>query len=290
MNHPSNENIPSRSFSYHAFNFTFLLLLAVFFISLYTVALLKSNSHITLTDAVERNISCSDVIHQAISSRLTRADFEQINTKSDMSSAQYRSLQSYLNELRSLNSTRYLYTAKRDPDGKPIYLIDGLDLDAPDFAYPGTYLEKEMVPYLDAALSGETVYSQKIIDTTWGHIFTACYPVIASDGTNDILGYAELARNHLQEPEKLGEYMDKIHISGEKLLSIINNILQFSQIENNQTHIEETSVQTEESFDSCIVMVQTALEAGMNDHVAKPIDMKVLMNVLEEQICGRKGS
>lgn len=105
-----------------------------------------------------------------------------------MNSAQYRSLQSYLNELRSLNSTRYLYTAKRGPGGKPIYLIDGLDLEAPDFAYPGTYLEEEMVPYLEAALSGKTIHSQKIIDTTWGHIFTACYPVIASDGTNDILG------------------------------------------------------------------------------------------------------
>ena len=45
-----------------------------------------------------------------------------------------------------------------------------------------------MVPYLEAALSGKTIHSQKIIDTTWGHIFTACYPVIASDGTNDILG------------------------------------------------------------------------------------------------------
>ena len=110
MNHPSNENIPSRSFSYHAVNFTFLLLLAVFFISLYTVALLKSNSRITLSAAVERNISCSDAVHRAISSRLTRADFEQINTKSDMNSAQYRSLQSYLNELRSLNSTRATYT------------------------------------------------------------------------------------------------------------------------------------------------------------------------------------
>lgn len=93
-----------------------------------------------------------------------------------MNSAQYRSLQSYLNELRSLNSTRYLYTAKRGPGGKPIYLIDGLDLEAPDFAYPGTYLEEEMVPYLEAALSGKTIHSQKIIDTTWGHIFTACYP------------------------------------------------------------------------------------------------------------------
>ena len=34
---------------------------------------------------------------------------------------------------------------------------------------------------------------------------------------------------------------------------------------------------------------ERALEAGMNDHVAKPIDMKVLMSVLEEQICGHKG-
>lgn len=134
-----------------------MLLLAVFFISLYTVALLKSNSRITLSAAVERNISCSDAVHRAISSRLTRADFEQINTKSDMNSAQYRSLQSYLNELRSLNSTRYLYTAKRGPGGKPIYLIDGLDLEAPDFAYPGTYLEEEMAPYLEAALSGKTI-------------------------------------------------------------------------------------------------------------------------------------
>ena len=388
MNHPSNENIPSRSFSYHAFNFTFLLLLAVFFISLYTVALLKSNSRITLSAAVERNISCSDAVHRAISSRLTRADFEQIHTKSDMNSAQYRSLQSYLNELRSLNSTRYLYTAKRGPGGKPIYLIDGLDLEAPDFAYPGTYLEEEMVPYLEAALSGKTIHSQKIIDTTWGHIFTACYPVIASDGTNDILGalcieidmedtyrsieainrssfgiaaaasmialllivisyfytknqksreltqqqlleqtakaaeaankakstflfnmshdirtpmnailgYAELARNHLQEPEKIGEYMDKIHISGEKMLSIINNILQFSQIENNQIHIEETSVQTEKSFDSCIVMVQTALEEKQQHfHVTKDIsypyiyiDMtymsEIILNILSNAI------
>ena len=32
------------------------------------------------------------------------------------------------NELRTLNSTRYLHTAKRGNDGKLIYLIDGLDM------------------------------------------------------------------------------------------------------------------------------------------------------------------
>ena len=37
------------------------------------------------------------------------------------------------------------------------------------------------------ALSGKTVYSQDIVDTTWGPIFTACYPVTAEDGSNDVI-------------------------------------------------------------------------------------------------------
>ena len=51
-----------------------------------------------------------------------------------MDSEAYQSHQRELNGLRSLNSTRYLYTAKRGADGKPIYVIDGLDLGAEDFA------------------------------------------------------------------------------------------------------------------------------------------------------------
>ena len=50
-----------------------------------------------------------------------------------------KELQASLNEIRSLNSTRYLYTSKRNAEGKLIYLVDGLDLSAEDFAYPGTY-------------------------------------------------------------------------------------------------------------------------------------------------------
>lgn len=51
----------------------------------------------------------------------------------------YKELQASLNEIRSLNSTRYLYTSKRNAEGKLIYPVDGLDLSAEDFAYPGTY-------------------------------------------------------------------------------------------------------------------------------------------------------
>lgn len=45
-----------------------------------------------------------------------------------------------------------------------------------------------MVPYIEKALSGKTVYSQDIVDTTWGPIFTACYPVTAEDESNEVIG------------------------------------------------------------------------------------------------------
>ena len=301
---------------HHLSNYIFLFLLAVFLIAVYTFLLQKSYSTSTLEANVDQNITCSDAIHKLVSNTFTRDDFTDINTVDNMSSERYQTLQTTLNQIRSLNSTRYLYTAKRNSEGKLIYLVDGPDLDTSDFAYPGTYIEDEMIPYINSALSGKTIYSQEIIDTTWGHIFTACYPVKATDGSNEIIGalciemdmesaytflskssrnslqiaiaaaivallllvcvyhilqnqrakdreqqmllrksaaaaeaankaksaflfnmshdirtpmnaiigYAELSRNHLHEPDKLSEYLSDIRTCGQKMLSIIDNI------------------------------------------------------------------
>lgn len=77
---------------------------------------------------------------------------------------------------------------------------------------------------------------------------------------NAILGYADLARNHLHEPEKLGEYMDYIRVSGKQLLSIINNVLEFARIENNKVTLVETVVKAGEGLDSCMVMFKPNVE------------------------------
>lgn len=337
---------------HHLSNYIFLFLLAVFLIAVYTFLLQKSYSTSTLEANVDQNITCSDAIHKLVSNTFTRDDFTDINTVDNMSSERYQTLQTTLNQIRSLNSTRYLYTAKRNSEGKLIYLVDGLDLDTSDFAYPGTYIEDEMIPYINSALSGKTIYSQEIIDTTWGHIFTACYPVKATDGSNEIIGalciemdmesaytflskssrnslqiaiaaaivallllvcvyhilqnqrakdreqqmllrksaaaaeaankaksaflfnmshdirtpmnaiigYAELSRNHLHEPDKLSEHLSNIRTCGQKMLSIIDNILEIARIENNQIVLEESICNIEESFDSCIVMFNTAVQ------------------------------
>lgn len=334
------------------FGFILVFLIVVLFIAVYTFVLQQNFSKNMLESAIVRDTACSDAIHQLVSNTFTRADYEGMDSIEDMQTERYQELQQQLNELRSLNSVRYLYTAKRNDEGKLIYLVDGLDLGAEDFAFPGTYIEEEMIPYIEAALSGETIYSQEIVDTTWGHIFTACYPVRATDGTNDIIGalcieidiettyrflevsnkttvdvavtavvvlvlliialyffmrrqrrreaeqqallketaaaadaanqakssflfnmshdirtpmnaiigYANLADKHIDSPEQLRPYLDNIRTCGQKMLSIIDNVLELSRIENGNVTLEETAVESGSVFDSCVVMVQSEID------------------------------
>ncbi len=177
-----------KSVFYNKFyNGMLIILIAILFVSVYTFVLQKTTNKNTLNNTIKENSKLTDAMYEGVQKFLTKEDFSQINDESDMKSEQYVKLQGHLNEIRSMNSTRYFYTAKKNSKGKLIYLVDGLDYGADDFAYPGTSIEKEMVPYINKALSGEKVYSQDILDTTWGHIFTACYP-IKDNNSNEIVG------------------------------------------------------------------------------------------------------
>ena len=164
-------------------------LLIIFVIALYTFILQSSYTKTALETEITRDTASADAVHKLVDGRIGKEDFDQIKDQSDEKKQLYKDISSYFNEIRTLNSTRYIYTAKKNEEGKLVYVVDGLDPDADDVRRPGDYIEEEMVPYIDRAISGENVYSQDIIDTTWGPIFTACYPVTANhDGTGEIIG------------------------------------------------------------------------------------------------------
>ena len=164
-------------------------LLIIFIIALYTFILQSSYTKTALETEIARDTASADAVHKLVNGRIGKEDFDQIKDQSDEKKQLYKDISSYFNEIRTLNSTRYIYTAKKNEEGKLVYVVDGLDPDADDVRHPGDYIEEEMVPYIDRAISGENVYSQDIIDTTWGPIFTACYPVSANhDGTGEIIG------------------------------------------------------------------------------------------------------
>ena len=164
-------------------------LLMIFVIALYTFILQSSYTKTALETEITRDTASADAVHKLVNGRIGKEDFDQIKDQSDEKKQLYKDISSYFNEIRTLNSTRYIYTAKKNEEGKLVYVVDGLDPDADDVRHPGDYIEEEMVPYIDRAISGENVYSQDIIDTTWGPIFTACYPISANhDGTGEIIG------------------------------------------------------------------------------------------------------
>ena len=164
-------------------------LLMIFVIASYTYILQSSYTKTALETEITRDTASADAVHKLVNGRIGKEDFDQIKDQSDEKKQLYKDISSYFNEIRTLNSTRYIYTAKKNEEGKLVYVVDGLDPDADDVRHPGDYIEEEMVPYIDRAISGENVYSQDIIDTTWGPIFTACYPVRANhDGTGEIIG------------------------------------------------------------------------------------------------------
>ena len=169
--------------------FVLMGLLITFVVALYTFILQSSYTRTALETEIARDTASADAVHKLVEGKICKEDFEQIKDRADEKKQVYKDISSYLNEIRTLNSTRYIYTAKKNEEGKLIYVVDGLDPDAEDVRHPGDYIEEEMVPYIDRALSGENVYSQDIVDTTWGPIFTACYPVRANlDGTGEIVG------------------------------------------------------------------------------------------------------
>lgn len=169
--------------------FVLMGLAIILTIAAYTFILQSAYTKTALETEIARDAMSADAVHKLVDEKIDREDFSHIKDRSDEDTQFYKDISSYLNEIRTLNSTRYIYTATRNEEGKLIYVVDGLDSDAGDVRHPGDYIEDEMIPYIERALFGENVYSQDIVDTTWGPIFTVCYPVRSNlDGTGDIVG------------------------------------------------------------------------------------------------------
>ena len=73
---------------------------------------------------------------------------------------------------------------------------------------------------------------------------------------NAIIGYADLASRHLDDPAKLEKYMENIQVCGQNLLVLLNNVLDLARIENDKTEIEYSVSDMEKDFRNCIAMFQ----------------------------------
>ena len=78
---------------------------------------------------------------------------------------------------------------------------------------------------------------------------------------NAIIGYADLASRHLDDPAKLEKYMENIQVCGQNLLVLLNNVLDLARIENDKTEIEYSVSDIEKDFRNCIAMFQNQADS-----------------------------
>ena len=78
---------------------------------------------------------------------------------------------------------------------------------------------------------------------------------------NAIIGYADLASRHSDDPAKLKNYMENIQVCGQNLLMLLNNVLDLARIENDKTEMEYSVSDVEKDFRNCIAMFRNLADS-----------------------------
>ena len=82
---------------------------------------------------------------------------------------------------------------------------------------------------------------------------------------NAITGMTELAKYHIDDPQKVKECLDKIQSSSEQLLYLINNVLDMSEIETKELHLKTGNFNMTELIENVqAVLSQIAIRKKIN--------------------------
>ncbi|HBN57234.1 MAG TPA: hybrid sensor histidine kinase/response regulator [Lachnospiraceae bacterium] len=96
---------------------------------------------------------------------------------------------------------------------------------------------------------------------------------------NAIVGFTALAITHIDNKEQVAEYLKKIMTSGDHLLSLINDVLDMSRIENGKMHLDEKPCSLPEILHGLRNIVQADIHAKQLELYIDTVD------VFDEEIC-----
>ena len=82
---------------------------------------------------------------------------------------------------------------------------------------------------------------------------------------NAIIGFTALATAHIGSPEIVLDYLEKIHTSGQHLLSLINDVLDMSRIESGSVRIEYTAVHLPDILNDLRTIIQGTAYSKQQD-------------------------
>ena len=129
--------------------------------------------YLMMSHALQEDIRArARVVNAYAESHLNLEGFVHINTLKDMRRDTYQDMQSMLDNIRQIANVRYLYTAKFNDRGQPMYLVDGLPPNSSDFRSPGaifltcmpayTIGEAEPIGAVVMEFNADVIYKSKL--------------------------------------------------------------------------------------------------------------------------------
>jgi len=97
---------------------------------------------------------------------------------------------------------------------------------------------------------------------------------------NAIIGFTALAAAHIDDKKKVADYLTKISVSSEHLLSLINDVLDMSRIESGKVKIEEKEVHLPDVLHDLRTIIQANVHAKQLELYIDSVDV-----VHEDIIC-----
>lgn len=90
---------------------------------------------------------------------------------------------------------------------------------------------------------------------------------------NAIIGFTKLATTHIDNQDKVKDYLSKIMASGNHLLSLINDILDMSRIESGKIHLNETECNLSEQMHDIRSIIQADIKEKNLDFYIDAVDV-----------------
>lgn len=163
------------------------ILLSIF-VAAATLTCFLVSYNVTYNDMKHSLCKRVSTIYDYLDRKLDTSTFTTIETHDDINTKEYKEMHALFSSVKECADVMYLYTAKKNSDNKYIYLIDCLDPSEEDFRYPGDLIEEEIYQDMDRALSGEEVYPDNILHTSWGDIFICYLPIYDQGQVVGVLG------------------------------------------------------------------------------------------------------
>ena len=95
---------------------------------------------------------------------------------------------------------------------------------------------------------------------------------------NGIIGLTEVAKKHVEEPEQIRDYLEKITASGRQLLGLINDILDMSRLEQGKVVLDDRQFDLKDCIEECAAPFRVqAGEEGKDFRVTCRLERPVVL-------------